>query len=683
MTLPISPAPEVTLVPHKRELKLRGRMQRLAAIRVLERAAAPAEAAADAPVAAEASRPHRIPVSSEVPVLSYDWSGDPYYEVLGHAEGEADLTRFAAGGAIRDTHYGEQVGSVANPSLENGECFVDAGFMSSVKGQEYDAGVRDGHIQNVSLGYDVGPAMAAGHSADGIPIYRFSWRAYHVAMVPDPADFRVGFGRDGEPGAEQHTIPVRTTGTAPKEEQGMLIPKPRMDQAPDVGPGGGSVATIDVVAERQRAVQNERDRVRDIEDIAEMHSVDRATVREWIEKDTSFRDVAAAIRAKKATRGPAQPSAEQVEGLGFSERDAKKYSLMRALRIGGSLRGVGGFDEKFDGIEREAHDEIVTRSGRNAQHGGILIPWRTSKTGRSLEEIRMRAMGSTVSGGGAETVFEAAGDLIELLVPQSALIGSGVAVTSGLTGSIAYPKETEDVDGYWTSENPPAPVTQTEQKFGVIQLSPRTLMASMYWPRQLLMQSSIDMEARGRMRMTSKIGRMLDRGGLHGTGTNGQVTGIFNTPGVLTSDDLGGVGDYADFLKMVGSVAAVEGDTLGSQGWLTTPEYAAALASKLKDSSVSGYLWPTDPGTIRKSTLVGYDARSSNQVSKTLGSGDKHGILYGTLGQAEFAFWGAIEGVVDELTLARYAQVQLTLFQMADFAVKYPEAFIIGVGAKP
>jgi HK97 family phage major capsid protein len=292
-------------------------------------------------------------------------------------------------------------------------------------------------------------------------------------------------------------------------------------------------------------------------------------------------------------------------------------------------------------------------------------------------------MGSTVPGGGAETVFESQGDLIELLVPQTVLIQMGVGVSTGLSGPIAHPKETGDVDAYWTSENPPAPVADTEQAFGIVQLSPRTLMATMKWPRQLLALASIDMEARGRMRMTSKIGRMLDIGGLHGSGAGGQVTGIFNTPGVAASDDLSGVADYADLLEMVGAVAAVEGDTLGTQGWLTTPEYAAALASKEKASGYPVYLWGTDPGTIRQSSLVGYTARASNQMSKTLGSGDKHGLLYGTFGTAEFALWGALEVIVDDVTLATYGQVRMTCFQMADFAVRYPEAFIKGTGAKP
>ena len=241
-----------------------------------------------------------------------------------------------------------------------------------------------------------------------------------------------------------------------------------------------------------------------------------------------------------------------------------------------------------------------------------------------------------------------------------------------------------DVDGYWTSENPPAPVADTEQSWGAVQMSGRTLMATMSWPRQLAMQSSLDMNARANARMTGKIARLLDRGGFHGSGAGGQVTGIFNTPGVLTSAALGGVADWTKLVAMVGKVADVEGDQLGDQGWLTTQLYAAALASTQKVTGEPTFLWPTDPGTIRQSTLVGYPARSTGQILKTLGSGhDEHGLIFGSFGQAEFGIGPAVEAILDEVTLATYAQLRLTVFQLADFVVKYPEAFCIGDGAKP
>lgn len=684
---------------HKSELKLRGTMQRLCAISVVERAAVAAGAEGDAPIAAAADRPFRIKVSSEVPVLRYDWDYNPFYEVLGHSAQEVDLARFKAGAAVRDTHLGDQVGSLADPELAGKELSVAVGFMKSVKGQEYDQGVRDGHIQNVSIGYEVGPAVPAGFADDGIPIYRFSWMPYHTAMVPDPADFKVGFGRDGDPSIEARTVPVQTQGATPKEERTMIIRKPLLDGAPDIGGGGGggaaAAATIDVGAERKSAVEAERERCSDIENFAEAAGIGRDQYSSWIREGMSVRDAAVKIREIRSTKGVAQPGAEKNDrgALGYSEKDAAKYDSTRALRISATLRGVGGFQEKADGIEREAHDECVKRMGP-APHGGMYLPWRLSdvvkdrKGGRTIEEIRLRSlqgrtMGSTVGGGGAETIYETHRELLEYLVPKTALIMAGVPVST-LDGPVSWAKETNDVDGYWTSENPPAGVADTEMTFGTVNMSLRTLMATMKWPRQLAMQSSLDMRGRANSKMAGKIARLLDKGGLHGSGSSGQVTGIFNTTGVNVSAALAGVGTWAKFIQMTGKVADVDADQFGDQGWLTTTLYAAALAAAQKVSGQAAMLWPTDPGTIRESTLVGYRAASTNQVSKVLGSGaDEHGIVFGSYSQAEFGMSPAVEAILDEVTLATYAQLRLTLFQGADFVVKYPQAFCIGDGAKP
>jgi hypothetical protein len=88
-------------------------------------------------------------------------------------------------------------------------------------------------------------------------------------------------------------------------------------------------------------------------------------------------------------------------------------------------------------------------------------------------------------------------------------------------------------------------------------------------------------------------------------------------------------------------------------------------------------------GTFRDGEMAGYRAHSTGQVRKNLGAGaDEHGIFFGDWSQIQFGFWGALEFIVDIVTLATKGQIRITTFQMFDSAVLYPEAFAIGTGAK-
>lgn len=665
---------------HKDEIRVRGPRRRECALELKTRAASGEEQVRTGNV-------FRVSLSSEAPVLSRDYYGDPFWEVLGHSDGEVNLTRLEAGAAIRDDHWGGQVGKVDNPELADQRLWADARFLQGGRGAELEGGILDGIIQNVSVGYEVERYTPAGFAEDGIPIYRALWTPFHMAVTPDPADYSVGFGRSANEGAEERTISVQTTGDQPTEGNRTmpnLNEQPGNSPAPSPGGDGG----VQVLEARQRAVEEERTRARDIEDIAEANSIPRDEYRSWIDSGLTVQEAARKVREKRATRGAAQPGSEGIDRavVNLSEKDAKQYSMLRAIRISAGMQGRGeGFGEKFDGVEREVHDEIERQVGpRQRRNGGVWLPLRLRDVSpqfvnRGAGPSKQRAMGAGVAGYGAETVFEQAGDLIDLLVPQTVLLNSGATLTTGLSSPVAYPKETGDVDGYWTSENPASPVSDSALAYGIVNLTPRTMMTTAPIPRQLLVQSSVDMESRVRLRMASKVARMLDAGGLHGTGTNGQVTGVFNTPGVLTSSSLA-TPSYSLLLEMVGKVAAVDADGLGTEGWLTTPEIASEFQATAKESGFPVYLWE---GNRKNGTLCGYPARGSNQVSKTLGTGSDHGIVFGSFSQIEFGMFGAIEIIADPYTLATYGQIRLTMFQMADVIVKYPEAFCIGTGLSP
>jgi hypothetical protein len=78
--------------------------------------------------------------------------------------------------------------------------------------------------------------------------------------------------------------------------------------------------------------------------------------------------------------------------------------------------------------------------------------------------------------------------------------------------------------------------------------------------------------------------------------------------------------------------------------------------------------------------MNGYRAEASNQVSKTLGGGSEHGIVFGVWSQLIVGEWGAVEIITDPYALKKQGMIEVTEFLMVDIALRYAEAFCKGTG---
>lgn len=148
-----------------------------------------------------------VPVSfsSDQPVQRYWWDGEDYNEILGHAKGNADLTRLRdIGVALFNHDPARPIGKVLNPVIDSktmkGTAAIrfDTDEASDVIYQK----VLSGTLQGVSVGYrvtDWETVKAGEFSADGLyegpcEIAR-SWEPFEISIVSVPADATVGVGR--------------------------------------------------------------------------------------------------------------------------------------------------------------------------------------------------------------------------------------------------------------------------------------------------------------------------------------------------------------------------------------------------------------------------------------------------------------------------------------------------------
>lgn len=611
-----------------------------------------------------------LTMSSEIPVRRWAWDIGEYWEVLSHAPGDVDLSR-AAGGlpALKSHTRLLQVGSVSAVKLDESARVTRGllGFSSIDVGREQKTLVDEGHLRTVSIGYETTSMELVGKDENDIPTYRSAWLLYELSTEPVPADAGVGFGRgsaddqQGE-GVELKAVEVEVLDVTAGGERSMAQElKKEIAPATPEAPEKVSVPTPDTGD--ARAAQ-----AAEIVELCSTHKVpfDRAT--KWIREGATPAQVSRTILDMIATEGPGQPPPPSEALDAMPEKDVRAYSVQRVLRIAAG-------DEKPTGLEAEVHEELA-RSHAPA-HGGFLIPWRLRKDDR-LSGYHERVLGTGEAAGGATLVdTQKMPDMIDILRNRAMCLQLGARFYPGLQGVVQFNKKTGAPTVYWMEENPAAAVTGSEPSYGYVTMSPKTVIASVQVPRQLLTTAGIDVEADIRSEIGVGHALLFDLAALHGTGTDKQPVGIYSAADVL-AHAAGGVPDFADIGTMIGLLADANAD-LGALAWITTPLMASLMSRTVLVSGHPKFLWE---GTIQEGTMLGYRAVATNQVSKTLEGAAKHGLIFGNWNDLMLGVWGNdLEITVDNLTRATYGQIVITSYSMADVAIRRGQSFCKATGA--
>lgn len=599
-----------------------------------------------------------VSLSSEAPVRQYNWATDSWYdEVLSHDRSDVDMSRAKDDLPLHQMHWYGHIGSVRQVELdEKRKRLVGMAEFSSIPiAQEKETLLREGHLRSVSVGYKIkSMELLSRDSKTGIPTYRCKWMPVEVCTASVPADPKIGFGRNAN---DQEVIEVmvddHTEDRAMDENQGnqtTQTPAAPVTQArSEAAPVQPAPATVGHDYERD---------MKQIGALAGKHPALEAKLPDWLSRGLTFDQVRTEAVEILATRGnPIQPSAEALSTV--PTKDMRNYSYQRAINQAIEMRS----GKQPSGFEGEIH-RMLERSlpVEVKRHNGILMPF--SNGGQ-------RTMTSVSAGAGAESVFDQPGDLIEILRNKAYVLAMGARVYDGLTSPVPFLKHTADMVAYWMGENPGAGVTASDLGTALVHLAPKTLMATGTFSRQLLAMSSLINEASIRESIGSAHGLKIDHDALHGIGASGEPTGIYSAADVLT-ETVGGVPSYANFVSMISKVADANADQ-GSLGFMTTPLMAGVMMATLEASAAGAkWIWT---GRMDNGQIAGYPARATNQVSKTLGTGADHGILFGNWNDLLIGLWGIMEMTVDPYTLADYGLVKMTSFQMADILLRRGESF--------
>lgn len=623
----------------------------------------------------------RAAVNSDARTVELAFSSEEPYqrffgsEILDHNPASIRLDRLKNGGPLLLEHEPEDIVGVIE-SVRIGPDRVGRAVVRFGKSDIAEAAyqdVVDGIRRNVSVGYLVhrmrleeqSSAAGSQDSMDGMDCqdctYRVTdWEPLEISIVAIPADPTVGVGRNSaQAGAHETEIEGEAIPAQPE------VPALETTQEKTAMPNTNANPAADIqVIENARAdaARNERARTAEIAALGEAHAQrggDKLAM-QFIRDGKTPEEFRAALLAKSLE----QP---QTDTVNLNQREAKEYSYVRALSA--ALARAEG--QNCSGFEVEISQDIERNMPASfKRNGGIYVPL-------SLQRSAISEALYNTSGKGASTVFTQPGEFIDLLRNASIAIGLGARVMGGLTGPVSFPTQTAGASVSWVAENSGTDVTASNATLGSVGLSPKTMQGTTAFSRQLLAQSSIDVENFIRADLAAAHALACDLAVIHGSGAGNQPTGIYSASGV-NSVAMGGVPTFGKIIDMITEVLK-DNALVGSLAFATTPGMAGKLAQTVVAATTdTRMIWS---GALNNGDLGGYKAVASNQVSAVLGGGSEHGIVFGNWSDALIGMWGALELVVDPYSLKKQGMIEVTSFQLCDIALRHAQSFCKATGA--
>ncbi len=572
----------------------------------------------DAEMDSEDDRRMSISVSSEAPV---DRSFG--IEILDHNDRSIDLSFLNSGNAplLLDHDPERQIGVIESVNLDSSARRLRATvrFSKGQLGSEVYDDVRDGIRKNVSIGYQIG-RMERDERAEGGNTYRVrSWKPFEASIVSIPADDSVGTNRNAEIEQTVNPIPAKAERKETKMSDQDI-------QAVEANVRAEYAKTVTDILELG-AAKNKRD-------LADQAIKNGLSVEQ-------FRGMLAVATAD-------QPLTTADE-IGMEAKEVRRFSLINAIRAMANPTDINA--QRAAQFEFEASAEAQRKLGRETR--GLMIP------GDVLRQWSQRDINTSDD---AALIAEdlRTGDFIDVLRNASSVMAAGARMLSGLQGDVVIPKKTAASTANWIASEGTA-ATESEPTLGSVTMSMKTVGATTDVTRNMMHQSSMDIETLIRDDLTQSIASAIDLGALAGSGSSGQPTGIKNTSGINAPTAFAAANPtFAEVVAMETAVA--EDNALGgSLAYILPAGMYGALKTTAVDSGSGRFV--ADGGLMN-----GYNAIVSNQAT----AGD---LYFGDFSQLLVGMYGGLELIVDPYSSSKSGGVSITALQSCDVAVRHAVAF--------
>lgn len=633
-----------------------------------------------------------ISFSSELPVER--WFGD---EVLSHgsnAEGKPayNFDRLNNGAPLLFNHNWDDLIGVVEKAWVGSDkrAYATIRFSKNARGEQMMQDLIDGILRNVSFGYQVYNLKLVETADDGPDVYMSdNWEVFEISMVSVPADPTVGPGRDAAIDLERD-VPISRKQPAPAatHEKGSSTMTQEEIAAAEAAKKSAAPVTVPAVAVDptpaiNAAIVAERGRVAEIIAMGE-----KCHVPTLARKLADTGATVSEAREKVLDELSKNPTGEQTRGLqvlDLTDREAKNYSLIRAVRA------CIDKDWKSAGFERECSEAIQKKTGKESN--GFFMPMNialSAEQERAAAAMGRRDLsgsnyavgtaGTGTTGGTLVATDLMASQFIEVLRKKARVVQAGARMLSGLVGNVDLPRQTSATSTYWVGEG--ADLTESEAAFDKVTLSPKTLGAYSQISRNMMLQSTPDIEVVVRDDLASVLALAIDLAALSGSNSGGQPKGLLNVSGI--GSVVGGTSgapltiDHLIQLETAVMAADAPEDTLA---YLCNAQTIGTL--KGLKSTTGQYLWnggfnlggrgPT-PGEIN-----GYPVYRTNQLTA---AGSKSGntnlstLAFGNWSELFIGEWGVLEILPNPFGIGfKNGGIDIRALQTVDVQLRHPASF--------
>ena len=564
----------------------------------------------------EEKRTVKIAISSEEPVQRSFGN-----EVLEHSAEAIDLSFLASGRAplLLDHDPEKQIGVIESVDLDGSARRLRATvrFGKGALAREAFDDVLDGIRANISVGYSISKMQK--DSRDGETYIAKSWRPMEASLVSIPADVTVGVGRSSE---------------QPKKPEIVTYVE------------DSKMSEVDIAAVEAQARQSASKNAAQILELGQRHGQSELA-HKAIAEGTSIEEFRGSVLEKIGSQ-----RALEAQEIGLTKEQTKRFSLVKAIHA--LANPTDRRAQEAAAFEFEASRAASEQYGRSAQ--GIMLPAEVMKNWkRDLNSADDAAIfGDDFRGG----------DFIDVLRNASSVMQAGATMLTGLSGDVKIPKKTAAATAAWIASEGGA-AAESEMTVGQVSMTPKTLGAFTDVTRQLLIQSSLDVEALIRNDLTSAIALTIDKAGLEGAGTSGAPTGILSTSAVNTVTAF--ANPNPTFAEVVTLETAVAEDNalMGNLAYILPAGMYGALKTTEKAAGTAQFV--IEPG----GTMNGYRAIVSNQA--TAGN-----LYFGNFSDLLIGMFGGLDIVVDPYTASTTGTIRVVALQSVDVAVRHAVSFAFG-----
>ncbi|HZL38456.1 MAG TPA: phage major capsid protein [Tepidisphaeraceae bacterium] len=356
----------------------------------------------------------------------------------------------------------------------------------------------------------------------------------------------------------------------------------------------------------------------------------------------------------------------------FAASDLRKYSLLRAIKMCGEGKRVGG-------IEGEVSQELCKRN--QTATAGFIFPLGVP-TGADVDRAERRALDATAGSGAIATILDPA-NFIDALRAKAVVMALGATVLPGLIGNLDLPREATVAAGSWEPDSTPAPA-ESNPTIDNVALTPKTCTVFTDLSRKFVLQSSLGAEQFVRDDLARVLGTELDRVALNGSGASNQPLGILQSAAQINAlGTNGGTPAWSDVLGLQTGVGLGDAD-FGALGYVTSPAGRGVLANIVKAAG-QRFIWETCAVADGRSAdfCGGFPGYSTTNIPANLTKGtgtNLTALVYGNWRDLVIGMWGGgVEIIVDKFvgggSNSATGTVRIVANLSVDIAIRHVQSF--------